>query len=237
MAIAIKWFPPSWVQLRVDKKIIYIDPAYLRTYYTKHPQKIEFSKWPDPIDGLPEKLPKGDVILITHDHADHCKKITADRIRKKATLIIGPKRCVKKMGADLRIIRPGEEVSSGEVLIKATEAYNTAEGSSTQKVHHKGNGVGYLISAGGKTIYHAGDTDFIPEMKHLGPVDIALLPIGGTYTMDIDDAVKAAEAINPAAVIPMHHLKSNPHEFQEKLKSRSDVQVMHLKIGEACQLI
>lgn len=74
MAIAIKWFPPSWVQIKAGKKIIYIDPAYLRTYFTKHPQKIEFSKWPDPIDGLPEKLVKADMILLTHDHADHCKK-------------------------------------------------------------------------------------------------------------------------------------------------------------------
>ncbi len=56
MTIAIKWFPPSWIQIKTKALIIYIDPAYLRTYYTKHPHKIEFSKWPDPIDGLPEKL-------------------------------------------------------------------------------------------------------------------------------------------------------------------------------------
>ena len=91
MTIAIKWFPPSWTQIKVNHKIIYIDPAYLRTYYTKYPKKIEFSKWPDPIDGLPEKLPKADIILITHDHADHCKKITVDRLKKKNTLVIGPK--------------------------------------------------------------------------------------------------------------------------------------------------
>jgi len=56
MTIAIKWFPPSWIQIKTKALIIYIDPVYLRTYYTKHPHKIEFSKWPDPIDGLPEKL-------------------------------------------------------------------------------------------------------------------------------------------------------------------------------------
>ena len=56
MTIAIKWFPPSWIQIKTEDSIIYIDPAYLRTYFTKHPHKIEFSKWPGPIDGLPEKL-------------------------------------------------------------------------------------------------------------------------------------------------------------------------------------
>jgi len=236
MTIAVKCFPPSWFQIKTEDSIIYIDPAYLRTYFTKYPHKIEFSKWPDPIDGLPEKLEKADIILITHDHADHCKKITADRLRSKNTLVIGPKRCAKKLGNDLRVVEPGEEISFGEIHIKVTYAYNTREGSSTQKVHHKGNGVGYLITAGGKTLYHAGDTDFIPEMKQIGSIDVALLPIGGTYTMDINDAVKAAMAINPAAVIPMHYLKSNPQEFQQKLNSSSDIKVLLPQIGEAYRL-
>lgn len=232
MTITLKWFPPSWIQIKIDKKIIYIDPAYLRTYYTKYPKKFEFSKWPDPIDGLPEKLPKADIILITHDHADHCKKITVDRLRKKNTIVIGPKRCTKKIGDDLRVVEPGEEITLGKIKIRVTNAYNTAEGSSTHKVHHKGNGVGYLISAGGKTIYHAGDTDFIPEMKRLGHVDMALLPIGGTYTMDIGDAVKAVKAIKPEVVIPMHHLKTDPQEFKKKLEARSNVSALPLQIGE-----
>ncbi len=232
MPITVKWFPPSWTQIQIDGKFIYIDPAYLRTYYTKYPQKIEFSKWPDPIDGLPEKLPKADIILLTHDHADHCKKITVDRLRKKNTTILGPKRCAKKIGDELRIVEPGQDICLGRIKIKATEAYNTKEGSSTQKIHHKGNGVGYLISAKGKTVYHAGDTDFIPEMKQMGRVDVALLPIGGTYTMDINDAVKAAVAIKPATVIPMHHLKSNPKLFQEKMKSKTKIKVLLMQISE-----
>lgn len=237
MTIAIKWFPPSWTQIKVDKKIIYIDPAYLRTYFTKYPHKIEFSKWPDPIDGLPENLEKADIILLTHDHADHCKKVTVDRLRKKQTFVYGPKRCTKKIGNRIRIVKPGDEISSGEVTIKATYAYNTKEGSSTKKVHQKGNGVGYLVTTGGQTIYHAGDTDFIPEMKQIGPIAVALLPIGGTYTMDINEAVKAAMTIRPATVIPMHHLKSNPQEFQKKFKSPSDIKVLLPQIGETYQLI
>jgi len=237
LALSIKWFPPSWIQIKTRDSIIYIDPAYLRTYFTKYPPKIEFSKWPDPIDGLPEKLEQADIILLTHDHADHCKKVTVDRLRKENTIVIGPRRCIKKIGNDIRVVEPGEENSFGEIKIKATHAYNTKQGSSTQKVHHKGNGVGHLIMLEGKTIYHAGDTDFIPEMKQLGPIDVALLPIGGTYTMDIKDAVKAAVAIKPAMVIPMHHLKSNPQEFQQKLKSSSDIKGLLPQIGETYQLI
>ena len=74
--------------------------------------------------------------------------------------------------------------------IKVVDAYNTPQGSSTRKLHKKGNCVGYVITIEGKTIYHAGDTDFIPEMKELGKIDVALLPIGGKFTMDIEEAVK-----------------------------------------------
>jgi L-ascorbate metabolism protein UlaG (beta-lactamase superfamily) len=232
MNILLKWFPPSWVQIKVRNKIIYIDPAYLRTYFTKHPQKIEFSKWPDPIDGLPEDLEHGDVILFTHDHADHCKKVTADRLRRNNTVVMGPQRCRKKIGKDINVIAPGEGVTLGHLSIKTTHAYNTKDGSSTQKVHHRGSGVGYLITAEGKTIYHAGDTDLIPEMNKLGQVDVALLPIGGTYTMDIDDAIDAAIGISPKVAIPMHHLKADPLEFKNNLETQSTIKALSLKIGE-----
>ncbi len=232
MPISIKWFPPSWLQIKSSDIIIYVDPAYLRTYFSKYPKKIEFSKWPEPIDGLPEDLKKADIILITHDHADHCKQVTANRIRRKDTVVVAPKRCLKKLGSNITVIDPGKEIKFGEIQIRAVHAYNTEEGRSTQKVHHKGNGVGYCITIDGKTIYHAGDTDFIGEMKELGPIDVALLPIGGTYTMDVDETVEAALAIKPKVVIPIHHAKADPHELKKKLEAISDIVVMPLQIGE-----
>ena len=81
--IYIKWFPPSWFQIKAGNHIIYIDPAYLKTNFAHYPKKIEYSKWPDPIDGLPEELEKGDIILITHHHKDHCKSVTVNRLKKK----------------------------------------------------------------------------------------------------------------------------------------------------------
>ena len=69
-------------QIRVGERIVYVDPAFLRTYYRNHPSKIEFSRWPDPIDGLPEDLPQADLILLSHDHQDHAKEVTINRLRR-----------------------------------------------------------------------------------------------------------------------------------------------------------
>jgi L-ascorbate metabolism protein UlaG (beta-lactamase superfamily) len=236
MPVIVRWFPPAWFQIKTRNQIIYIDPAYLRTYFTKYPQKIEFSKWPDPIDGLPEKLPPGDLILITHDHKDHCKDVTINRLRGDDTLICGPKRCIKKLGIDLMEVNPGAKLNFEGIKINVVDAYNTKKGSSTRKVHHKGDGVGYLLSIGGKKIYHAGDTDLIAEMKTLMHVDLAMLPIGGTFTMNIHEAVEAAIVIQPKVVIPMHRGKADPLDFKAKLEAQSAVKVANLSIGEIYEL-
>ena len=97
-------------------------------------------------------------------------------------------------------------------------------------------GVCYLLNLPGRAIYHTGDTDFVPEKKTLGDVDIALLPIGGTYTMDIQEAVHAAISINPRVVIPIHHLKADPIKLKDNVEVKSDVKVINLQIGEIYQL-
>ncbi|PKN70067.1 MAG: hypothetical protein CVU54_08540 [Deltaproteobacteria bacterium HGW-Deltaproteobacteria-12] len=79
--INIKWFPPSWIQIKSGTHVIYIDPAYLKTNFAHYPKRIEYSKWPDPIDGLPEELEQGNIILITHHHKDHCKGVTVRRLK------------------------------------------------------------------------------------------------------------------------------------------------------------
>jgi L-ascorbate metabolism protein UlaG (beta-lactamase superfamily) len=76
------------------------------------------------------------------------------------------------------------------------------------------------------TFYHAGDTDYIPEMKDLPPIDLAFLPIGGTYTMDIPEAVEATLLINPKVVIPMHFLKADPEEFKKSIEKKSGIKVI-----------
>lgn len=210
----------------------------MRTYFSNHPNRIEFSRWPDEIDGLPEDLEKADIILVTHKHKDHAKRVTVNRLRSENTLVVAPKQCIKELGKDILVIKPGNEIDLGDIKIKAVEAYNTEKGSSTRKIHPKGYGVGYLITMEGKTIYHAGDTDFIPEIRELGDRDVALFPIGGTFTMDIHEAVDAAIEIKPRILIPMHFtLDSQPQKFKTKLEAISDIKVAVLRIGESYRLM
>ncbi len=230
--VLIRWFPPSWIQLKAENRVLYIDPAYLKTYYAEHLTKIEFSSWPDPIDGLPEKLQKADVVLVTHHHKDHMKRVTVERLRRSGTVVFAPKRCRRELGEDMKPVKEGDEFARRGFSIRVVPAYNTESGSSARKMHHRGECVGYVVSVGGATSYHAGDTDFVPEMHEIGPVDVALLPIGGTCTMDIADAVRAALAISPRCVIPMHHLRADPSEFGRALARESDIEAVLLSIGE-----
>jgi L-ascorbate metabolism protein UlaG (beta-lactamase superfamily) len=232
MPIFISWFPPSWIQISTQEILIFIDPAYLKTYFKDYPKKIEFSSWPDPIDGLPEELEKADLILVTHHHKDHCKRVTLDRLRRPDTLVIGPKRCTKELGKDNKTIKPGERIRFDAVVIEAVQAYNTEHGRSTRKQHKKGEGVGFLVTIKGKTIYHAGDTDFIPEMRQLSRIDVALLPVGGTFTMDIDEAAEAAIAINPKVVIPLHRYEADIRKLADDLETKSDIKLIPLEIGD-----
>jgi L-ascorbate metabolism protein UlaG (beta-lactamase superfamily) len=113
-------------------------------------------------------------------------------------------------------------------------AYNTPEGASTVKAHKRGECLGYLLTACGKTIYHAGDTDLIPEMASLGVVDVALLPIGGTYTMDASEAATAVGRIKPKLTVPMHHIDADPQDFAKSVGKEFKVAV--LSEGEALSL-
>lgn len=220
MSISITWFPPSWLLIKTKDRVIYIDPAWIQKNFDKYPKKIIFSHYPDPMDGLPEAdLPKADIILVTHNHQDHIKTATLNRLVKKDTLIFAPSKCAELIGRPFEEVKPNEERKVEEIKIKAVYAYNTPTGHSTRKVHHKGECVEYLLTIDGKTIYHAGDTDVIPEMKELGKVDMAFLPIGGTFTMNIREAAQAASIIKPGIVVPMHFLKAKPDAFKKEVKN------------------
>ena len=228
----IKWFPRSWIQIKASGHIIYIDPSYMSSYFGKHPGKITFSGAED--DALPEPLEKGGLILISHIHRDHCKDITIDRLSNENTVILAPRKYKAETDERIKIAAPNSKYLFKGINIEITHAYNTAEGSSTRKVHKRGECAGYIINADGRRIYFAGDTDFIPEMRDMGPIDIALLPIGGTFTMDMDEAMEAAITIKPEYVIPIHHLKADPFEFKRKLEKRAEIEVINPAIGEQC---
>ncbi|MFW9832264.1 MAG: MBL fold metallo-hydrolase [Candidatus Thorarchaeota archaeon] len=211
MPVTIKLLAHAGFQIKTDSKVIYVD----------------LEKGADPKE-------MADIILATHSHSDHCDPAKINRVRHDNTVIIAPADCHSKIGGTIRSLKPGEKTTIGDITISAVEAYNeTRFRSPGQPFHPKGLGVGYIITVEGKKIYHAGDTDFISEMKELGPVDVALLPVGGTYTMETDDGADAALAINPKVVIPMHTWDKDVSSFKNKIEKSSNISVIILeKEGE-----
>ena len=167
-------------------------------------------------DGLvfyidPFVLPRGakmaDAILYTHGHSDHC--VAAPSITKSSTVLIGH-------GCRLpcRVIEIGGREKIGGVIVEAVHAYNIGK-----PFHPRDAGAGYIIRFKTASVYHAGDTDFIPEMKNY-KCDIALLPIGGTYTMDAKEASDAVAVILPKVAIPIHYnYLADTHADPEFFKS------------------
>jgi L-ascorbate metabolism protein UlaG (beta-lactamase superfamily) len=210
MSVSIKLLAHASFQIEVEGKTIYTD-------LEEHTTPSE----------------KADIILVTHSHFDHCDPSKIEKVRTAETVIIAPADCSSKIGGKIISLKPGETTEIGNIKIKAVEAYNYKRFRSPgNPFHPKGFGVGYIITGEGQTIYHAGDTDFIPEMKELGHIDVALLPTGDTYTMDNVEAAEAAVAINPKIAVPMHTWGKDTKEFKAKVEAGSSTTVVVLKKNE-----
>lgn len=162
-----------------------------------------------------------DFILITHQHNDHCSVDDIKKIQKNNTVIVAPVDCGLKLAGHISTVKPGDKLNLKAITVEAIPAYNV-----NKPFHPKAKGwVGFIIEVGDERIYHAGDTDFIPEMKGLD-VDVALLPIGGTYTMDAKEAAQAAHSIKPRVAIPMHYGSIvGTTKDAERFKELCDVEV------------
>jgi L-ascorbate metabolism protein UlaG (beta-lactamase superfamily) len=167
---------------------------------------------------------KADLVLITHAHPDHNSKADLEKVIKPETMFVAPKNCLDpKVYKNLQISKPGFATSFNGILIEAVPAYNINP--ERLQNHPKSEGwVGYVLEIDGIKIYHAGDTDHIPEMSKIKNIEVALLPMGGTYTMAMDEAIEAAKTIKPKTVIPMHYKillgEQKSKELEKELKSK-----------------
>ena len=170
--------------------------------------------------------PKADIIFVTHPHYDHCSPEDIKKIAKEDTVIVTEKDSAKMLTGKVEIMKVGEEKTVKGIKVKAVPAYNIGK-----TFHTKDKGwLGFVVEVEGVKIYHAGDTDFIPEMKDI-KTDIALLPVSGTYVMTADEAVSAALTIKPQIAIPMHYgsivgSEKDAEKFAKALEGKIEVIIL-----------
>ena len=204
--IQLKWLGHSGFLIK-NSKVIYIDPYNIK-----------------------EGSEKADIILISHSHYDHCSVADIKSIIKEGTKIILTADSQSKITRfetpmDIHIVEPNQEMAFGEIKIATVPAYNI-----DKAFHRQSEGwVGFLIKMNDTIIYFAGDTDLIPEMQkltgHKQPDKkfVAILPIGGRFTMNAEEAAEAAKLIKPSIAIPMHYGsiigdRSDAEEFEKLCK-------------------
>lgn len=194
--VKVKWLGHDGYRFEFAGKILYIDPF-----------------------GISEH-DKADIILITHGHYDHCSVVDIAKLIKPDTLIaitpdVTSKLSGKVHGGDVKLVKPGDSFVHKDIKVKAVPAYNI-----NKQFHPKQEEwVGYVFTIDNITFYHAGDTDFIPEMADI-ETDVAFLPVSGTYVMNAEEAAQAAKKIMPKIAIPMHYgkivgTKSDAEKFKE----------------------
>ena len=180
---AVEWLGHSGFRIRAGKANVYIDP-------------YRVTDWP-----------KADLILITHAHYDHFSPQDVERLRKRDTAVVAPAAVAERLSGDVTAVRPGDVVEPLPGLdVRAVPAYNTSKRDAEGRVFHprEAGCVGYELNVRGERLYHAGDTDVIPEMDQVAGVDVALLPVSGVYVMTAQEAAEAARRIQPRVAVPMH---------------------------------
>ncbi len=181
----------------------------------------------DPYSGVADysKLPKADMILLSHEHMDHLDPKALGAVRKEKTVVVLTETVAKEVQGGM-VMKNGDVKTIEGLKIEAVPAYNIVhkrpEG---QPFHPKGTGNGYIITFGDKRIYVAGDTENIPEMKNIKNIDIAFLPMNLPYTMTPEMVADAAKTFKPKILYPYHYGETDPSKIVSLLKGMKETEV------------
>ena len=188
-----------------DGKIIHVDPVSVEADYAK--------------------LPKADMILITHEHDDHLDLKAVSFIKTAATKIVGSPEVGKQIQGAI-VLKNGDTKTVDGLTIEAVPAYNIKHMRAPGKPFHpKGVGNGYVVTFGDKRLYIAGDTENIPEMKKLQNIDIAFLPMNLPFTMTPDMVADAAKMFRPKILYPYHQGETDTSKLIALLKDEKNIEV------------
>lgn len=170
-------------------------------------------------------LPKADLILVTHHHGDHLDPAVIKQLTQTNTQVICSESCLQQL-EDGIVMKNGESKEVMGLIIDAVPAYNLLhKRDSGEPFHPKGMGNGYIITAGDKKIYIAGDTENIPEMLALTGIDIAFLPMNLPYTMTPEMVANAVKTFKPKIVYPYHYGDTDVNQLLRLLKDFLDTAV------------
>jgi len=199
---ALEWLGHAGFRVTAGRATIYIDPYRVP-------------------DG-----PKADLILVTHGHYDHYSPQDVERLSHDETWLVAPAAVAERARGRVASIAPGEELELEPVpgvSVAAVAAYNTSKRDREGRLFHprEAGCVGFDLNLRGERLYHSGDTDVIPEMDAVVGVDVALLPVSGTYVMTAGEAVEAARRIQPRIAVPMH--------WGEHIGTRADAEAFAAK--------
>ena len=184
MEPTIVWYEQSSIRIHAGGMQIYIDPYH-----------------------VPDGEPKADVVFVSHEHGDHLSPDDIARVRTDKTKVFANPTAATKIDGEVTVLHPGESTTYQGLKITTIPAYTTTKfRQSGEPTHPKENEhLGLILEIDDTTFYAAGDTDVIPEMESVGPVDYAFLPVSGTYVMTAEEAAEAARIVQPSVAVPVHY--------------------------------
>lgn len=210
LGTVVRFLGHSFFRIGFGRKTVLIDPFVRET----HPEPAFKRLSPSMVKE--RDLKNVDLVLISHEHAGHFDKDVVEKIAKESNAcIVAHESVLQELNLSKRFVQSldiGQTLSIRGLSVKGVSAHHP------QSFYP----LGFLLSANGTSIYHAGDTQLLDDFEGLKP-DLALLPIGGNYTMDCVDAVRAVKAMKPRYAIPMHYntfgpIQADPQEFKYKIE-------------------